>query len=76
MANIVQVTCSKCEGTGEQVDHFNPPLHGYFDKPNNLALFGIHTTFSGHRILGGTCTACRGTGYDYIIGVQEQPQRA
>lgn len=64
MASLIRVTCESCEGTGQKVDHFNPPLHGYFDKPHHLY---IQTTLSGHRIIGGTCSNCGGKGYDFII---------
>lgn len=57
-------TCPRCEGTGHEINWFDPPLDPFdgqsdcvFSKDESL------TTLNGREILKETCEACNGKGY-------------
>ncbi|PEU35483.1 hypothetical protein [Bacillus toyonensis] len=52
------ISCSYCEGTGKELNHFDPPVTEY-RKP--MTILEIQRTISGREILEEPCPACNGT---------------
>jgi len=52
------ITCSYCEGTGKEINHFDPPV---IEHRRSMTVLEPQRTISGREILGDPCPACNET---------------
>ncbi|WJE51123.1 hypothetical protein QRE66_17630 [Bacillus cereus] len=52
------IGCPYCEGTGKELNHFNPPVTEYTEAYTSITRM---RTLRGKEILDDSCTVCNGT---------------
>jgi len=65
MAQMIDVECGACEGTGQQLNTFDLPVLSDPMKPQMVKM--QPRSRSGREVLGAECPICRGYGIVTVL---------